>query len=311
MNIIDRNYQKEQDYNKVISFLRREYETNHHYPGWKAQRFEDMEYRLNIMYICMGNTPWHQCIHLWEEEGTLVGLCVGERKGENFFYVKKEYEFLYHQMVNWTKNNMYVKCQGTKEHTFWVCDEQQELIDILQSQQFQRSMSDVYLMEHTMKDISEPVLPDGFRFIYGTEIEDVVLKTNISHWGFNPDQEGIENTACTEANKNRARAPMFDEQFEVMTQDPNGELCSYAYFWVDMDTKSAFVEPVSTRERYRHYGLGKAMLLAALHHCKELGITRAYVEPFDKWRESFYAAAGFKTYGKMGIWTLREKITAS
>lgn len=308
MKIIDRNYQKELDYNKVLSFLRKEYKADPHYPGWKAQRFEDMEYRLNVMYICMGSTPWHQCIHLWEEDGAIVGLCVGERKGENFFYVKKEYEFLYPQMLDWTKKNMFVKEDGKKEHTFWVCDVQQELIDILRSQQFKRSLSDVHLMEHTMKDLQEPVLPEGFRLVYGTEMKDIVLKTNISHWGFNPNQEGIENTACTEANKNRTKAPMFDEQFEIMTQDPNGELCSYAYFWLDTDTKSAFVEPVSTREKYRKCGLGKAMLLAALHRCKEKGITCAYVEPFDKWRERFYASVGFKTYGKMGIWTLSEKI---
>lgn len=308
MKIIDRNYQKEKDYNKVLSFLRREYASDPHYPGWKAQRFEDMEYRLNTMYVCMGSAPWNSCVHLWEEDGVIVGLCVGERKGENFFYVKKGYEFLYLPMVEWTKKNMFVEEHGTKIHTFWICDAQQELIDILQLQQFERFSEDVYLMEHTMADIPEPVLPEGFRFVYGTEIKDIVLKTNISHWGFNPDQEGIENTACTKANINRTKAPMFDEQSEVMTQDSNGELCSYAYLWMDADTKSAFVEPVSTREKYRGCGLGKAMLLAALHRCKENGIMRTYVEPFGKWRENFYASAGFKTYGTMGVWTLSEKI---
>ena len=308
MTIIDRNYQKEQDYDKVLSFLRKEYKEDPHFPGWKAQRFEDMEYRLNTMYICMGGAPWHQCVHLWEEDGAMVGLCVGERKGENFFYVKKMYEFLYPQMVEWTKTNMCVDENGKREHTFWICDAQRELIDILQSQQFERADCDVHLMEHTMEDLPEPALPEGFKLVYGTEIKDIVLKTNVSHWGFNPDQEGIQNTACTEANKNRAKAPMFDEQFEVMVQAPDGELCSYACLWVDSDTKSAFVEPVSTREKYRKCGLGKAMLLAALRRCKENGVTRAYVEPFDVWRETFYASAGFKTYGKMGIWTLSEQI---
>lgn len=131
----------------------------------------------------------------------------------------------------------------------------------------------------------------------------------ISHWGgVNPEQEGVENTACTEANKNRTKAPMFDEQYEVMTKGPNGELCSYTYLWIDTDTKSAFVEPVSKREKYRKSGLGKAMLLAALHRCKENGIMHAYVGPFEEWREKFYRSAGFKTYGRMGIWTLDEKI---
>lgn len=50
-----------------------------------------------------------------------------------------------------------------------VCDVQRELIDILQSQQFERSDCDVHLMEHAMTDIQEPTLPEGFRFVYGTE----------------------------------------------------------------------------------------------------------------------------------------------
>lgn len=171
MTIIDRNYQKEQDYDKVLSFLRKEYKEDPHFPGWKAQRFEDMEYRLNTMYICMGGAPWHQCVHLWEEDGEMVGLCVGERKGENFFYVKKTYEFLYPQMVEWTKTNMCVDENGKREHTFWICDAQRELIDILQSQQFERADCDVHLMEHTMEDLPEPALPEGFKLVYGTEIK--------------------------------------------------------------------------------------------------------------------------------------------
>lgn len=305
MNITDRCYQKDRDYAYILSYLREEYRMNPRFLGWKAQRFEDMEYRLNTMNVTAGGSPWHHCIHLWEDDGKIAGLCVGEREGENFFQVRAGYEFLYPEMVKWTKENMYVEEDGKKRHTFWVYDDQTGLVSLLKEQGFTKDSTKFYLMEHPMLEIETPLLPEGFTIVDGEEVGDLTLKSNISHWGFHPEQEGMENQAVLEANKNRLNAPMFDRKFEIMGKSPNGDLCSYAYFWVDMETQSAYVEPVSTLEKYRKMGLGKAMLLAELSRCQERGVTRAFVEPAD-WRRDFYASAGFRVYGQMSIWTMVE-----
>lgn len=101
---------------------------------------------------------------------------------------------------------------------------------------------------------------------------------------------------------------MFDEQFEVMIQDPNGELCSYACLWVDNDTRSAFVEPVSTREKYRESVVWEKRCFWL--YCIVVKKTALHVRMLNllMYGENFYASAGFRTYGKMGIWTLSETI---
>jgi len=63
---------------------------------------------------------------------------------------------------------------------------------------------------------------------------------------------------------------------------------------VDKSTSTAFIEPVSTREKYRHKGLGSAMMLGIILRLKQIGIKKCYVNSYD-WRRQFYNAAGFKT----------------
>lgn len=308
MEATNRAYEDSRDYGRVISFLQQAYLADPHFPGWKAQRFEDMEYRLDAMYRAWGSAPWHDCIHLWEEEGRIVGLCVGEKPGENFCYAKAGYQRLYPEMVQWTRKNMCAEQAEGRVCTLWAYENQPELICLLEAQGFSKKPVNIYLMECVLNDLPEYVLPDGFTVVFGDMVKDEALKTNVSHWGFNPDREGVADPAIAAANKSRMRAPMFDARYEVMVESPQGELCCYAYLWVDHVTHSALVEPASTREKFRRLGLGRAMLLAGLARCREAGVTRVYVEPYDDWRRDFYSSAGFEAYGLLGIWSLVEQL---
>ena len=66
-------------------------------------------------------------------------------------------------------------------------------------------------------------------------------------------------------------------------------------------TKTALIEPVSTREKYQRKGLGTAMMHGAILRCKEMGIEKCYVNSFG-WRKKFYNAASFTTEDSTGFW---------
>jgi len=70
---------------------------------------------------------------------------------------------------------------------------------------------------------------------------------------------------------------------------------------VDKDTQTGFVEPVSTREKYRHKGLCKLMILGIMMRLKEMKIPNAYINSYD-WRRKVYNACGFKTEDSIGYW---------
>ena len=85
----------------------------------------------------------------------------------------------------------------------------------------------------------------------------------------------------------------------IVTDD--GDVCAYSFCYIDKQTCTAFVEPVSTREKYRGKGLCKAMMHSIINKCKEMKIERAYVNSYD-WRKKVYNSAGFKTEDSIGFW---------
>ena len=98
---------------------------------------------------------------------------------------------------------------------------------------------------------------------------------------------------------------MYNDSFECVIIDENAtdinDVCSYCFVYVDKDSKTAFVEPVSTRKPYQGKGFGKAMMHGVMLKCKELGVEKCYVNSYD-WRRKFYNASGFTTEDTIGIY---------
>jgi N-acetylglutamate synthase-like GNAT family acetyltransferase len=106
---------------------------------------------------------------------------------------------------------------------------------------------------------------------------------------------------------------MYQDSFECIVVDKNArenvqenaqeenDVCAYCFVYVDKQTNTAYIEPVSTREKYQHKGIGKAMMHGVILRCKEMGIEKCYVNSFG-WRRKFYSAAGFATESSTGFW---------
>ena len=99
----------------------------------------------------------------------------------------------------------------------------------------------------------------------------------------------------------RKLSAMYADSFECIVTDERGDICAYCFVYVDRQTKTALIEPVSTRAQYRHRGLGTALMHGSMQRCRELGIEACYVISFGE-RTAFYAAAGFAAEGSTGFW---------
>ena len=108
----------------------------------------------------------------------------------------------------------------------------------------------------------------------------------------------------------RKHSSLYRDSFECIVVDRSvqegNDVCAYCFVYVDMQTRTALIEPVSTREKYQRRGIGKAMIHGAMLRCKEKGIEKCYVNSFG-WRKKFYNASGFTTEDSIGFWykTLR------
>lgn len=150
----------------------------------------------------------------------------------------------------------------------------------------------------------EIILPNGFKQVYGYDYPDIV-KMRTCHYGFHPeDDDGDLYREYAEGGKSyhaRKKSKFFADSFESLIVTEDGDFCAYSFCYIDRETSTAFVEPVSTREKYRKKGLCKAMMHGIINKCKEMGIERAYVNSYD-WRKKVYNSAGFETEDSIGFW---------
>ena len=148
-------------------------------------------------------------------------------------------------------------------------------------------------------------LPDGFTLLYGEEYDDENSKWSACSLGFHPDWEAPDYRANMNPYTVRKNSSMYDDSFECIVVDENAQekndVCAYSFVYVDKQSNTALIEPVSTRKKYQRKGIGKAMMHGVILRCKEKGIEKCFVNSFG-WRRQFYNAAGFSTEDSISFW---------
>jgi hypothetical protein len=288
--ISNRPYEHLNDYSRIIAFLREMYMVNQDQTCWLPQRWEDMEHRIRTLYLDRGETDWHDSINIWEDDGQIVGIDHGEDNKTTFTQIKNGYEKLFPEMLDWVESK-----KDSEVMSLSTCVYKNEE---LAKRNYKKAEVGCYHNFQILDKEFVPVLPDGYEIVFGDELSDKLAIARVCHFGFHPESEGNNEEAdksIWHSFSTREKAPMFDHRYETMTRLKSGELTSYLYGWVDKETKTAMVEPVSTRLDHRHKGLGKAMLMALMKRLKKDGIEVCMVESFDDNRRNFYNSAGYIT----------------
>lgn len=298
--VTKRKYTNE-DYDRIINFLRQEYLENKNENSWLAQRWEDMEYRVDILHTKERNKPsWHNHIMIWEDNQNIVAICNTEGGKECWMHVHNGYEYLYPEMLTWAENNIVLN--GESLSVFATKSQQYKEDELLKRNYIKNTNQEEYSFFKKVKcnkkyDI---VVPEGFTVVVGTQGLNHKEITNACSYGFHPDKEGLltEEGELPPSWKIRETAPMFDYKYEVIVKAPNGETASYSYVWVDKITSTGYIEPVSTREKYRRLGLGKAIQLSTLNLLCDEKIEYCFVNPYGETRDKFYSNCNYITFDK-------------
>jgi hypothetical protein len=213
-------------------------------------------------------------------------------------------------MVKYAEENCKPLFEVAKDGSIDFCvilhDSFQNRIEILKKLGYEKQAGEDYDNYVYPQKIDVSIeLPDGYRLVYGNEYANEVNKWSACNMGFHPELESPDYKNGMNAYESRKKSSMYKDSFESLVIDENcndeNNVCSYSFVYVDKKTKTAFIEPVSTREKYRHKGIGTAMMHGIMIKCKELGIEKCYVNSYD-WRRKFYNAAGFITEDTIGFY---------
>lgn len=305
-----KKFNKKEDYDRVIRFLRENYKENKNMVSWLPQRFDDLIYRIDVLYHDeRGKERNSDFTYLFEDDSNnIVGLVVPD--GDSFnTCIKKGYEDIFSSILDLGEKELrplFDKEEDGKINFLVVSHDslknQQE--ELLKRGYIRAEAGDYDNVQHPLETNYKIELPKGYKQVYGEEINEG-MKSTACHYGFHPiDDNGDLTIAPREGSlsyQGRKNSQFYKDSFESMIVTDDGDICSYCFCYVDKETSTAFVEPVSTREKYRHKGFAKQMLHGVINRLKKMGIENAYINSYD-WRVKVYNSAGFETEDTTGFW---------
>jgi len=307
--MIIKRFSLEEDLEKLEDFLRNQYLENKNMTSWLPERLHDVIYRMDAQLIDEGKEKSSDYFFLWEENSEIVGCILADTDTIHIF-IRNGFEELYKSMVEYAEENckpLFEKDKnGSIDFLIILSDSLPNRVEVLKELGYKKQLEEDYDNFVYPQEIDVSIkLPDGYKLIYGNEYINEVNKWSACNMGFHPDLESQDYKNGMSAYESRKQSSMYKDSFECLVIDENcdetNDICSYSFVYVDQESKTAFIEPVSTREKYRHKGIGTAMMHGVILKCKELGIEKCYVNSYG-WRKQFYNAAGFITEDSIGFW---------
>ena len=304
-----KKFNLEKDLEKLEDFLRNQYLANKNMTSWLPERLHDLIYRMDTQYEDEGKLKSSDYIFMWEDDGEIVA-CILPDGDAIYMSIKNGYEELYESIVKYAeiycKPLFEMKEDGSIDFLVIANDSLKYRKEVLEANGYLRQIEEDYDNFVYPQEVNISIkLPYGYKLVYGDEYTDEENKWSACNLGFHPDLESPDYKNNMSAYNSRKQSSMYNDSFECLIIDENtkedNNVCSYCFVYIDKLSKTALIEPVSTRERYRRKGLGSAMMHGAIARCKELGIEKCYVNSYD-WRKKFYNAAGFITEDSIGYY---------
>jgi mycothiol synthase len=143
-------------------------------------------------------------------------------------------------------------------------------------------------------EIAEPVLPEGFS-IRASTLEDYeqLAAVHSSAFGSNWSPELYRDEVMLK--------PGYAPEREIVVVAPDGRFAAFTVTWLDEVNKIGYFEPVGVHAEFQRMGLGRAVMLHAMHEFKALGMKTAMVDHATDNPSSsgLYNNIGFRTKHKL------------
>ena len=308
-----KKFNMEQDYDRIIKFLTDCYIENRNMECWLPARFDDLVFRIDTLYEKeRGLRASKDFIYIFEENDNIVGLILPD--GDSFnSSIKRGYEYIFPQMLDIAEKELLpLFKEENGEINFLVVSHDSlkyQAEELKKRGYIKDKAGDFDNVAYPLETNYVIKLEDGFEQVYGENYPEI-CKMRACHYGFHPeDDDGNLYKEYVEGGlsyKARKESQFFSYSFESLIVTDEEDICSYSFCYVDKVINTAFIEPVSTREKYRRKGLCKEMLHGVIIRLKGMGIERVYINSYD-WRRKVYNSARFETIDSIGFWYKKIK----
>lgn len=273
--------------------------------------FHKLNIELNssrkVVWDCFSKHPcfemfYPEKIGIWENENKIVGVVRLESPwyGGVIIDVYPEYSRLYKDMILYAEKTYAAKDDNGNSYLEVYVRDTDELQESLSENGYDKGKEGRMLAISLSESIPFATVPEGFQL---KSLDDVYSfgKLNDLLW------RAFEYNGEPPAYEDEVYLPIkhawldYRRDICIVAEAPDHCYASFCGMWFDEDTKSAFIEPLATAEKYRNHGLAKASIYESMKKCKDIGAKIVYVEP-DEEALGCYEKIGFKQAYKSYCW---------
>ena len=259
MQITSRTYNNNKDHIRVMRFLRELYAETGGLENWLPPRFENNSREMD------------PGIHIWEDNGDLVGLVVPEKPLVYYIQLHPDYISLYDEMMegiesysrsHWSHGKLTViELEGTVERE-----------KVLEEHGFsQGGINGIFRIHDLVAPIPDYKLPDGFtvRSVSPRDFDEIAtcIRAVFGHGGW----------FTREILEDMTSASFYVPDLDLVVVNENGKIVSFCTFRLDAQSGLMELEPMGTLAEYRARGIGRALLCEGFRRLKKYNPSMLYI----------------------------------
>jgi GNAT superfamily N-acetyltransferase len=294
--IVIRNYNREEDYERINQFLIDIYKPKSNI-GWVHPKWELMHYHPNTEDEVLSK------IGIFEIDGEIVAVVTHDGVlGEAYFLVHPQHIELKPKLIQYAEDNLGKQLEnGRHQLTVYIQDGDRKFEKFVHRKRYKTNeepVLDKLLSRFPMNQaFPNANIPKGYRLI-NLSIENNIEKlAELLHKGY--ELEGEVKQEEIEGYRHFQNAPNFDPTLHMVAVAPNGQYVAYCGIWYEPQNKIAYIEPVCTLPKYRNKGLGKACVVECMFRVKHYGVKEIIAGSGLE----FFQAIGFKPQVSVNDWT--------
>ncbi len=282
MLFIFKKLKKEEDYERIRSFLRSTFLLNDRKEfSWQTARFD--YWRSHILPNCNPGQRLGDCVYYCENgAGEMIAVVNTEDPGCVYFQVHPGYKsetleqtmialgeeaFLYTEANLKGKIAIFSHLTDTLRNT------------LLEMNGYERSNWEERAYYRALEEFSdETPRVDGIILRTMNGVADLASRSWASWRAFHSDEpDGAYEPDGGAWYKNIIKAPLYRPDLDLLAEDPHGQVVGFCTVWFDKVTGTGYFEPIGIVPEYRRKGLGKALLFEGLKRLRKAGGTLATV----------------------------------
>lgn len=293
-----RPYAGEADYWRVRGFLRDLLVRNRlHLSMWHVSRWD--YWRWHVLLNCEPQ-PMDRVVMLWEDDHHLVAVVNPDNRGDAFFQLDPRYRSAAfdRELLAAAETRLPSPVDGHLK--VWAPASDNAWTTTLESAGYHATDDIEHVRAAPLAGLPAADPTPGYR-IRPVTYDDFPDRGELSLRVFHPVPDG--STAMTLAEyRNIQRAPLYRRDLDLVAEAADGQLAGFAGIWFDDVTRTAQVEPMGVDAPHRRRGVGRALLLEAMHGAARLGVVAAFVGSYGAAAHALYESVGLRTMERLVAW---------